>query len=235
MGRGIIIFDGMHITLVVDSINGFPSESRVTVAKRRVIPPHSVAHVICNMDTELTDYVIEPLDQSKVWKPRVVREGVTDPVVCVVNPTDRYKLISKGSEIGRAYPVSEIIEVGEEDEEYNINQLSDLGWQQDIVPRPESDSALAPHLQQVYSDSCEHLNEEQHRQLAQLLIEYQDVFAQDEFDLGNFTVMEHVIETGNAEPVKQRMRRTPVCFAGEEEAHLNKMLKAGVIQESISD
>ncbi|XP_053400393.1 uncharacterized protein LOC128557241 [Mercenaria mercenaria] len=242
MGRGIIIFDGMHITLDVDSINGFPSVSRVTVAKRKVIPPHSVAHVKCKMDTELTDYVIEPLDQSKVWKPRVVREGFTDPVVCVVNSTDRYKLISKGSEIGRAYPVSEIIEVGEEDEEYKnedeeykINQISDLGRQQDTVPRPKSDSALPPHLQQVYSDSCEHLSEEQQQQLAQLLIEYQDVFAQDEFDLGNFTAMEHVIETGNAEPVKQRMRRTPVCFAGEEEAHLNKMLKAGVIQESISD
>jgi hypothetical protein len=35
--------------------------------------------------------------------------------------------------------------------------------------------------------------------------------------------------------VKQRMRRTPACFADEEEAHLQKMLDAGVIQPSISE
>ena len=34
--------------------------------------------------------------------------------------------------------------------------------------------------------------------------------------------------------MKQRIRRTPACFAGEEEAHLEKMLKARVIQESPS-
>ena len=31
------------------------------------------------------------------------------------------------------------------------------------------------------------------------------------------------------------MRRTPAFFAGEEEAHLKKMLDAGVIQPSISE
>ena len=63
----------------------------------------------------------------------------------------------------------------------------------------------------------------------------QNVFAKDEFDLGNFTVIEHWIDTQNAAPIKQRLRRTPACFVGEEEAHLKKMLDAGVIQESVSD
>ncbi len=54
------------------------------------------------------------------------------------------------------------------------------------------------------------------------------MFAKDEFDLGSFTRIEHAIDTGNTRPVKQRIRRTPACFAGEEEAHLNKMLGAGV-------
>lgn len=67
--------------------------ARVTVAKRRVILTHCVAQIKCKMDTELPGYVIEPFEQSKLWKPRVVREGLTDRVVCVVNPTDRYKLI----------------------------------------------------------------------------------------------------------------------------------------------
>ena len=65
--------------------------------------------------------------------------------------------------------------------------------------------------------------------------EYSDVFAEDEFDLGNFTCIEHTIDTGDAKPIKQGIRRTPAWFAGEEEAHLKKMLDAGVIQESISE
>ena len=55
-----------------------------------------------------------------------------------------------------------------------------------------------------------------------LLNEYQDVFAKDEFDLGTFSEIQHGIDTGQAPPIKQRMRRTPACFVGEEEAHLNK-------------
>ncbi len=72
-------------------------------------------------------------------------------------------------------------------------------------------------------------------QLGNLLSEFQDVFAKDELDLGSFTSIEHAIDTGDAMPVKQRIRRTPACFAGEEEAQLKKMLGAGVIQESISE
>ena len=72
-------------------------------------------------------------------------------------------------------------------------------------------------------------------QLAELLKEFQDFFAKMEFDLGYFSETEHSIDTGQSRPIKQRMRRTPVCFAGEEEAHLKKMLEAGVIQESTSE
>lgn len=47
--------------------------------------------------------------------------------------------------------------------------------------------------------------------------------------------IEHHIETGEARPIKQRMRRTPAVFQGEEEGHLDRMLAAGVIQPSTSD
>ena len=60
-----------------------------------------------------------------------------------------------------------------------------------------------------------------------MLSEYSDVFAQDDLDIGNFTELEHAIDTGTAIPVKQRIRRTPACFVAEEEAHPQKMLDAG--------
>jgi hypothetical protein len=83
--------------------------------------------------------------------------------------------------------------------------------------------------------STEGLDKNQKSEIKTLLSEYSDVFAQDDLDLANFTELEHAIDTGTAEPVKLRMRRTPACFVDEEEAHLQKMLDAGVIQPSISE
>ncbi|XP_053403251.1 uncharacterized protein LOC123555723 [Mercenaria mercenaria] len=90
------------------------------------------------------------------------------------------------------------------------------------------------HLEEVYAKSTTHLDDEQKSELRKLSVDYQDVFATSEFDLGNFTEIQHSIDTGTAKPIKQRMRRTPACFVAEEEAHL-KMLEAGVIQESTSE
>lgn len=71
--------------------------------------------------------------------------------------------------------------------------------------------------------------------LQDVLLSYSDVFAENEFDLENFTAIEHNIDTGDAAPIKQRLRRTPVCYVDEEETHLNKLLNAGVIEPSISE
>jgi transposase InsO family protein len=94
---------------------------------------------------------------------------------------------------------------------------------------------VPPHLADLLARSSKHLNPEQIDTVVQLLCEFQDVFAKDEYDLGNFTAVEHPIETGDALPVKDRMRRTPLSFVGEEVDLLHKMLNAQVIQPSCSD
>ena len=83
--------------------------------------------------------------------------------------------------------------------------------------------------------SASKLNENEVKKLTDLLIEYQDVFVKDEFDLGSFTEIEHRIDTRDAAPIKLCMRKTPACFVDEEKEHLDKMLKAGVIQPSMSE
>lgn len=42
------------------------------------------------------------------------------------------------------------------------------------------------------------------------------------------------INTADVSPVKERMRRAPVFYVGEEEAHRKKMLDTGVIQPFMS-
>ena len=46
-------------------------------------------------------------------------------------------------------------------------------------------------------------------------------------DLGTFSAVKHTIDTGDARPIKQRPRRTPLAFEGEEREHLKKLLDAG--------
>ena len=55
------------------------------------------------------------------------------------------------------------------------------------------------------------------------------------FDLGNFTTITHSIDTGGAAPLSREWsRHTPMNFAQEKRAFLNKMLSAEVVQPSMS-
>ena len=83
--------------------------------------------------------------------------------------------------------------------------------------------------------SKDYINENEYQQLTDLVVEFQDVFAKDDFDLGEFTAISHAVDTGEAKPVKQRMRRTPEKKFDEEKQNLDKMLKAKVIEPSTSE
>ncbi|ELU09188.1 hypothetical protein CAPTEDRAFT_202802 [Capitella teleta] len=72
-------------------------------------------------------------------------------------------------------------------------------------------------------------------ELTNLLSDYGDVFAISDTDLGRFDRIKHGIDTGGTSPIKQRMRRTPLGFAEEEDKYLDSMLKHGIIRPSFSD
>ena len=86
----------------------------------------------------------------------------------------------------------------------------------------------------MYDRAIKGLNPEERKKLKSVLIEYQDVFAKHDLDLGCLTTVKHKIDTKDATPVKKKMRRTPLGFQEHEQQHLTKMLNAGVIQPSTS-
>ena len=147
--------------------------------------------------------------------------GVIDPLVTKTGGVKDPPVVMNEADVGIAQSVSSTETDGVIDPSGKVTH-------DNIVHLPD-------HLKGVYKESIAHLNHSQAEILAQVLGSYSDVFAESDFDLGNFTAIEHAIDTGDAKPIKQHMRRTPACFANEEEEHLTKMLKAGVIQESCSD
>ncbi len=174
----------------------------------------------------------------------------------MVNATDQYVVMKKGKTVAKATEADIIpnkpseIAHGEQFHEENTRVVQGVqlnGSAGGAQPR----EATAHRVQQVIAseaeigetpehvrallESANNLTPEQLSQLKDIIIEFEDVFAKHSCDFGEFNGIEHTIDTGDAKPVKQRLRRTPIKFAGEEEAEITKMLKAGVIQPSTSD
>ena len=90
------------------------------------------------------------------------------------------------------------------------------------------------HLLMLYEDTISTRPEDEHEAIAKLLIENQDCFSRNEYDLGRTHLVEHTIPTGDAKPIKQAPRRTPLAFANEEKGAIEKLLKQGTIRPSTS-
>ena len=239
-----MMLNGERIPLTTTFKDSRVTVARVSISKRTVVPPNSVVRLTCKLNTKMKeDYVIEPVDELKLLMPRTVCTAESEPVVCLVNPSDSWKTLKKGTVIGSAtkdvtFPEEDIgSDVSFSNTRPNVSQVS----QQANEERDESSKSfeqereIPEHLKKLYDASIGNLDAEQQQKLKQLLCDYPDVFARHDFDLGTVTAIQHNVDTGTAKPIKQRMRRTPVCFANEEEELLKKMLDAGVIQESVSD
>ena len=94
---------------------------------------------------------------------------------------------------------------------------------------------LPDHMKDMFQRIGEELSNDQLLRVYLLLISRDMVFSQGDTDLGTFMAVKHHIDTGNSRPIKQRMRRTPLGYANEEQEHLEKLLKAGVIEPSCSE
>ena len=98
----------------------------------------------------------------------------------------------------------------------------------------EESLELPEHLQDLFNQSSKSLETEQKIKLANLLNKYQDSFAKSRTEYGKCSVLKHKIDTAEAAPVRQPLRRTPQAFEGEEEKYIQEQVAAGVIQPSSS-
>jgi predicted aspartyl protease len=89
-----------------------PVVSKVRVKRRTVVPPFSVVHVSAQLDGQIGQYVIEPNEQNlPILMPRCLYQN-ENPVVCLVNLSDRYYTIKRDTVAGTAesiQPMSESV------------------------------------------------------------------------------------------------------------------------------
>ena len=85
------------------------------------------------------------------------------------------------------------------------------------------------HMKDMFQRIGEELSNDQLLRVYLLLISRDMVFSKGDTNLCTSTAVKHHIYTGNSRPIKQRMRQPPLGYANEEQEHLEKLLKAGVI------
>ena len=164
--------------------------------------------------------IIEPYEQlmekKNILSGRVLARADSEVPVRLMNPTTNPIVIRKGTIIGTFEPIAEVKEMAKKENEHRSGHC---------LPEP---------LQDLVDRSSKQLDNEQKCKLKETLLNYQDVFALNDEDMGFTEIVKHQIHTEGAKPIKQRIRRLPHHMAEEADKQVDDMLKRGVIEESNS-
>ena len=135
------------------------------------------------------------------------------------NPRSELATVYQGTTLAMLEQVEEPISVSTIQEDKNeadpLSELKSTLWK--LVS--ESDVPLTPTEQE---------------QLFTLLVEYSDIFANNDSDYGHTNKVCHNIPTGNSPPIRQQLRRIPLCRRDEVKKLLQDMHARQVIRPSNS-
>ena len=170
---------------------------------------------------------LEPCQDLSVLIARALYKDTANPIVSFINTTKKTIHLKKGIRIGTFHNVEDS-DISQNDPKVRRLTRPDTS---DTAP---DQSPLPEKLQQIWKEGSNLLNEEESIKLRDALVEFQDVFADSDYDLGSFDAIHHQIDTGDARPIKLGLRRTPLHFCTEEEKLIKKMLDANIIRPSTS-
>lgn len=216
------------------------------------VPPGSVVVTTIKLEKPVDrgkTFIFEScLENPDLMIPSVFVQGNDKVPIQLINSVNHHITIRVDEVIGNLTEVDDIIQSDSfQESPHEIeDSVDDLRLKQVLGSVSESDidyekqlhevqKLMPEHLKDLFQRSCKGLSVQQSVNVGQLLLQYQDTFSKHDLDLGCFKGIKHHINTGDAPPVRQKMRRTPLGFQDEEKSHLQKMLDIGVIRPSNSD
>src|SRR5688572_30227604 len=218
-GMGFLFVKRRRISLVRG--NGSIWCRHVIVAEEVLVSPKSQRDIPVNtMFGDLTTIAPAWMTEAKEIQPgvhlaRVVVGDYADARVRVVNLSEDPVRLSKDRPLGELHPVEvELCETNRDGEDA-VGQASPI------------DKLLADLPVEVPAEIRE--------RLGALLVKYNDVFSASDRDLGRTSVSTHRIETGDARPVRQPLRRQPLPHRATVDAQLDSMLADEIIEPAVSE
>ena len=159
------------------------------------------------------NYIIEPCSfgEGVTLSRLLISSNATDITVPMINLSDREIVLKKGTLLAEANPI----------ESSDILQSFDPS--EPILSNDEQ------HLQAVIDGLPKRLSRTERREAIAFVRSYATLFSKDEYDIGRTSVIQHEINTGQARPFKQQMRRQPPAYEPIIEESMDKMTKSGVI------
>src|SRR5467141_429855 len=211
---------------------------RVYVRDRVIIPPNTEANVPVRLvrtsfRTPVAAWVIGPKALGEqVFAARVLLPNEDEhAAIRVVNLSDHSFKLEAGHDVGCAEMgiIAGVLPV------VGGQPLPDFG----VDPTTRAcklsrDEVDLSHLQPVLDSLPDSLTDRQRDEACRFVQGYPDVFSRHEFDLGRTTLLEHQIETGDARPIKQGLRKQPQVHLGIIDAEVEKMVAGGVVEPSCS-
>ena len=201
---------------------------RVIAEETTYLPANSSAWISVKIPSqehmETKTAFVEPIEsQSAYLLPGVIKTGVSEESrnLNVVNGSEDCVTIYPNTTLGNCISVR--------DDPIQIMSCNT----QTLLEQP-SCGELPEYLNDLFTRSSVHFDENEQNQLKSLLIKYQSVFAKSSDDLGFSDRVEHHIDTMGAEPIKEHVRRLPLAKREIEREEVRKMLQKGVIEPSIS-
>ncbi|CAC5411456.1 unnamed protein product [Mytilus coruscus] len=160
MSEGQLRVGDEVIPMTMGKVGQAPRVANVTIREKITVPPNSVMKLSCQVNCELPSYIVEAGIHSGLLVPRTLHAGGSQPVVCLINTSDKHVHVRQGELIAQAVEV-ETIEVPA--------KVQVVGTGVGTGPT-ESDRGVPEHLRDLF-DRSRHCWEAKAKALASLLRE----------------------------------------------------------------
>lgn len=201
---------------------------RVVLQERCVVPPRAECVVLAKVELGSSSEWMKCAGGSWITQPKGMDNGLL--VARTVVP-DRLEDVP----VRVMNLSSKTVEIAAGDFIANLESAEILPEEFFPTGRRDVTGEQKESLIQGMMDGVHETVEAGHREkLHQLLVEYADVLSAGDNDLGHANGVKHSIDTGDARPVRQPLRRHPPAHLDAIQQHVSDMLRQGVIEPAQS-
>jgi len=211
---------------------------RVTLQENVVVPPRAEADI----PTKVVFHRLPTAADDGLWGTdlnyinpglHVARTVIpenrwSDLPIRVMNVSEEPIFLRSGSTVADLHQV----EIVGKDHLFSLpNHDSDISKPKRIANKQDEVPDFIEKLVDGVDDS---LHESACLALREILKDRVDVFSQSEYDLGRTDIITHQIDTGDARPVRQALRRYPPAHIEAISKHIDSMLSQGIVESAAS-
>ena len=229
--RSVIALDGHLYDLKVKQrqlrLNRLYVEENVVLGPRQIkMVPANV--VWSDLRSGRAAYIAEPkkLGKGLMSARSVIAEDALHTRISVMNLTDREVVFRRNAFLLNA------TQLQSQTEELISTQTSTPGGCAEMAG--ESQAPLSPHLRKVIANFSDCLTAAQRDAAQSLVVKNGSLFSANEFDIGRTTLVRHEIDTGDARPFKQPLRKYAMAHVPIIDKRVQEMLDHDIIVPSSS-